>query len=80
MLQRDGDIDEDFGHKIKAGWMKWRQTSGILYDKRVPQKLKGKFYWAAWIGVQLNGYPWAWNIDLDLWFLLGFNSSLPQLT
>jgi len=44
MLQRDGDIDEDVSHRIKAGWMKWRQASGILYDKRVPLKLKGKFY------------------------------------
>ena len=22
MLQRDGDIDEDVSHRIKAGWMK----------------------------------------------------------
>ena len=44
MLQRDGDIDEDVSHRIKAGWMKWRQASGVLCDKRVPQKLKGKFY------------------------------------
>jgi hypothetical protein len=44
MLQRDGDIDEDVSHRIKAGWMKWRQASGVLCDKRVPQKLKDKFY------------------------------------
>ena len=34
MLQRDGDIDEDVSHRIKAGWMKWRQASGVLCDKR----------------------------------------------
>ena len=47
MLQRDGDIDEYVSHRIKAGWMKWRQASGVLCDKKVPQKLKGKFYRTA---------------------------------
>jgi hypothetical protein len=47
MLQRDRDIDADVSHRIKAGWIKWRQASGILCDKRVPQKLKGKFYRTA---------------------------------
>jgi hypothetical protein len=47
MLRKDGDIDEDVNHRIKTGWMKWRQASGILCDKRVPQKLKSKFYRTA---------------------------------
>jgi hypothetical protein len=44
MLQKDGEIDEDVRHRISAGWLKWRQASGVLCDKTVPQKLKGKFY------------------------------------
>ena len=44
MLQRDGDIDEDVRHRIPAGWLKWCQASGVLCDRRVPQKLKGKLY------------------------------------
>jgi hypothetical protein len=47
MLQRDGDIDEDVSHRIKTGWIKWRKASGVLCDKRVPQKLKDKFYRTA---------------------------------
>jgi hypothetical protein len=47
ILQKDGDIDEDLSHRIKVGWLKWRQASGILCDPRVPLKLKGKFYRTA---------------------------------
>jgi hypothetical protein len=44
MLHKNWDIDEDVSHGIKAGWLKWRQPSDVLYDPRVPLKLKGKFY------------------------------------
>jgi hypothetical protein len=44
MLQSEGKIDEDFSHIIRVGWVKWRQTSGVLCDKKVLNKLKGKFY------------------------------------
>jgi hypothetical protein len=38
------DIDEDLSHRIKAGWLKWYQASGVFSDPRVPLKLKVKFY------------------------------------
>jgi hypothetical protein len=44
MLQKNGDIDKDVSHIIKAVWLKWRQASSVLCDPRVPLKLKGKFY------------------------------------
>jgi hypothetical protein len=44
ILQSEGEIDENVSHRIRAGWVKWRQTFGVLCDKKVPNKLKGKFY------------------------------------
>jgi hypothetical protein len=44
MLQKNGDIDEDVSHRIKSGWLKWRQASDVLCDPRVPLKLKDKLY------------------------------------
>ena len=40
VLQKDGDIDEDVVHRISAGWLKWRQASGILCDKEGATKAK----------------------------------------
>jgi hypothetical protein len=55
MLQKDWDIDEDLSHRIKTGWLKWRQASGVLCDPRVPLKLKDKFYRTAIRPVMLYG-------------------------
>ncbi|XP_047256071.1 uncharacterized protein LOC124888827 [Capsicum annuum] len=44
MIHGNRDIDEDVSHHIGAGWIKWRLVSGISYNKKVPPKIKGKFY------------------------------------
>ncbi|KAF3685402.1 putative xyloglucan glycosyltransferase 5-like [Capsicum annuum] len=44
MIQGNGEIDQDVTHRIRTGWLKWRLASGVLCDKKVPPKLKGKFY------------------------------------
>ena len=47
VIQKDGGFEEDMKHRIKCGWTKWREASGILCDKRIPIRLKGKFYKAV---------------------------------
>ncbi|KAF3656844.1 putative pentatricopeptide repeat-containing protein-like [Capsicum annuum] len=44
IIQGNGEIDEDVTHRIGAGWLKWRLASGVLCDKKMPLKLKGKLY------------------------------------
>ncbi|GJS00135.1 retrovirus-related pol polyprotein LINE-1 [Tanacetum coccineum] len=51
VIHRSGRIDEDVAHRIGVGWMKWRAASGVLCDRRIPLKLKGKF-----IGRDLDHY------------------------
>ncbi|KAH0462810.1 hypothetical protein IEQ34_010385 [Dendrobium chrysotoxum] len=44
IVQSDGEIDGDVISRIQVGWLKWRNASGLLCDRKVPLKLKGKFY------------------------------------
>ena len=44
ILHAEGDIGTDVTHRIKAGWTKWRNTSGFLCDRYIPLRLKEKFY------------------------------------
>ena len=44
VMQSDGSVDMDVKHRIQVGWQKWRAASGVLCDRKVPLKLKGKFY------------------------------------
>ncbi|KAK8953995.1 hypothetical protein KSP39_PZI002179 [Platanthera zijinensis] len=58
----DGGIDKDVTHRIHAGWLKWRGESGILCDRKLPLKLKGKFYRTAIRAAILYGSEcWAVN-------------------
>nr|XP_016436653.1 PREDICTED: uncharacterized protein LOC107762784 [Nicotiana tabacum] len=60
VMQGDGEIDGDVTHRIGAGWSKWRLASGVLRDKKVPLKLKGKFYRAVVRPAMLYGAEcWA---------------------
>ncbi|XP_026419698.1 uncharacterized protein LOC113315650 [Papaver somniferum] len=60
MIQSDGDIKEDVRHRSQSGWAKWRLVTGVLCDRKVPIKLKGKFYRTAIRPAMLYGAEyWA---------------------
>lgn len=62
IIQKNGGIKEDVDHRIKAGWMKWKMTSGVLCDKRMPIKLKAKCYKTIVRPTMLYGTEcWATN-------------------
>ncbi|XP_047487973.1 uncharacterized protein LOC125038499 [Penaeus chinensis] len=43
-LQSDGASDKEVGKRIQAGWNAWRKITGLLCDRRVPAKLKGRIF------------------------------------
>ncbi|XP_013134649.1 PREDICTED: uncharacterized protein LOC106100367 [Papilio polytes] len=44
LVQSDGGVDRDVKSRINAGWMKWRQVTGVTCDPRMPLRLKGQIY------------------------------------
>ena len=44
IISKDGEIDEDVEHMIKAEWLKWRLASGVFCDRRKPTRSKEKIY------------------------------------
>jgi len=34
----------DVKHRMKCGWMTWREASGVLCDKIIPMRLNFMFY------------------------------------
>ncbi|GJT66041.1 ataxia telangiectasia mutated family protein [Tanacetum coccineum] len=65
MLHKSGRIDKDVAHRIKAAWLKWRAEKGVICDRNVPLKLKGKFYRAAIRPAMLYGSE-CWPITKAL--------------
>ncbi|KAI5726127.1 hypothetical protein M8J77_024147 [Diaphorina citri] len=43
-LAKDGSLEKEINHRINAGWMNWKKTSGVLCDKNINLKTKGMMY------------------------------------
>ena len=43
-LAENGHLDAEMTHRIQSGWKNWKRISGILCDRRITLRVKGKVY------------------------------------
>ena len=43
-LAENGALDAEMTHRIQSGWKNWKRVSGILCDRRISLRVKGKVY------------------------------------
>ena len=43
-VQESGDCEREVKKRVQAGWKGWRKVSGVICDRRLPARVKGKVY------------------------------------
>ena len=46
-VQSNGECGREVKKRVQAGWNGWRRMSGVICDRRVPARGKGKVYKVA---------------------------------
>ena len=44
MVEESGSCEKEVKKRVQAGWNGWRKASGVIYDRRLPARVKGKVY------------------------------------
>ena len=43
-MQENGSCEREVKKRVQAGWNGWRKVSGVICDRRLPVRVKGKVY------------------------------------
>ena len=43
-VQKSGSCEREVKKRVQAGWNGWRRVSGVICDRRLPARVKGKVY------------------------------------
>ena len=44
VIDKYGTIDRDVDLRVQAAWSSWRKLTGVLYDRKIPLRLKANIY------------------------------------
>ena len=47
VMDNAGDMGKEINNRIQCGWNNWRKVSGVICDRKVPIRLKGKVHKAV---------------------------------
>ena len=42
-MEEEGGMETEITKRVGAGWRNWKKCSGVLCDRRIPVKLKGRY-------------------------------------
>ena len=42
VMETEGGSSKAVKQRVKSAWMKWREMSGVICDRKMPMKLKSK--------------------------------------
>ena len=54
-VQESGSCEREVKRRVQAGWKGWRKVSGVICDKRLPARVKGKVYSSVVIPSMVHG-------------------------
>ena len=43
-VQESGSCEREVKKRVNAGWNRWTKVSGVICDRRLPARIKGKVY------------------------------------
>ena len=44
VIDKEGTIDKDVDLRVQGAWSSWRKLTRVLYDRKIPLRLKAKVY------------------------------------
>ena len=63
-MEKEGGMETEITKRVGAGWRNWKKCSGVLCDRRMPVKLKGKVYKTV-IRPAMLGPIWGRNVGYN---------------